>query len=276
MVGSSVAAKLVACFAAGTPLLTPEGSKPIERFAVGDLVLSRPEDDVNAPVQARRVEEVFVNLGEILHLHVGDEVIRTTPEHPFFVLDKGWTPAINLEIGDLLSSHDGQWVPVTDLLNTGEFETTYNLRVAEYSTYFVGGDGWWFSVWAHNVYGDIADHRPYFRDATGRWHDARGRFAASPVISRQKQNSHVLGTRDYENRVKTGKPTSAFSDRVTADPLVIEAWANGTTVLGRPNIRDYDFGRDIGVAPRGGHQRRVRVHQDEAGRIHGHPSGPVF
>ena len=29
------------CFAAGTPLLTPEGSKPIEQFAVGDLLLAR-------------------------------------------------------------------------------------------------------------------------------------------------------------------------------------------------------------------------------------------
>ena len=31
------------CFAAGTPLLTPEGSKPIEQFKVGDLLLSAAE-----------------------------------------------------------------------------------------------------------------------------------------------------------------------------------------------------------------------------------------
>ncbi len=30
-----------ACFVAGTPLLTPDGSKAIEGFKVGDLVLSR-------------------------------------------------------------------------------------------------------------------------------------------------------------------------------------------------------------------------------------------
>src|SRR5205807_614531 len=39
----NVAQVLRACFAAGTPLLTPEGSKPIEEFRVGDLVLSRSE-----------------------------------------------------------------------------------------------------------------------------------------------------------------------------------------------------------------------------------------
>jgi hypothetical protein len=33
------------CFAAGTPLMTPTGSKPIEQFKPGDLVLSAPEDD---------------------------------------------------------------------------------------------------------------------------------------------------------------------------------------------------------------------------------------
>jgi hypothetical protein len=29
----------------------------------------------------------------------------------------------------------------------------YNCRVAEYHTYFVGDEGWGFSVWAHNSYG---------------------------------------------------------------------------------------------------------------------------
>ena len=43
-----------ACFAAGTPLLTPEGSKPIEQFRVGDVVPSSPEHDPAGPVEPRR------------------------------------------------------------------------------------------------------------------------------------------------------------------------------------------------------------------------------
>ena len=31
------------CFAAGTPLLTPEGYKPVEQFRAGDWVLAAPE-----------------------------------------------------------------------------------------------------------------------------------------------------------------------------------------------------------------------------------------
>jgi hypothetical protein len=42
-------------------------------------------------------------------------------------------------------------VAVEDLLDTGEYETVYNLRVADFHTYFVGGEEWGFSVWAHNA-----------------------------------------------------------------------------------------------------------------------------
>src|SRR5262249_40864684 len=35
--------------------------------------------------------------------------------------------------------------------DTGEFATVYNLRVADFHTYFVGCDAWGFSVWAHNA-----------------------------------------------------------------------------------------------------------------------------
>jgi RHS repeat-associated protein len=143
-------ASLSSCFAAGTPLLTPHGHRFIEDFQVGDLVLARSEDDLNGPVEAKRVERVFVRLGQILHLHMGQQVIKTTAAHPFFVYNKGWVSAGQLQVGDLLVSHDGQFVPVGDLLETGEYETLYNFRVEDFHTYFVGGRDWGFSVWAHN------------------------------------------------------------------------------------------------------------------------------
>ncbi len=42
------------CFAAGTPLRTPEGSQAVERLGKGDRVLSRSEHDQDGPVEARR------------------------------------------------------------------------------------------------------------------------------------------------------------------------------------------------------------------------------
>jgi hypothetical protein len=146
-----------ACFAAQTPLRTPEGWKRIESFAVGDLVLSRDEHDPSGPLVAKGVEEVFVREGLVWHLHVGGQVIRTTAEHPFFVESRGWEACRDLTIGDRLLTESGEWAVVDDLLDTGEWQTVYNLRVADFHTYFVGCDEWGFSVWAHNATCAVAD-----------------------------------------------------------------------------------------------------------------------
>jgi RHS repeat-associated protein len=139
------------CFAAGTPLVTPTGHKRIEQFEEGDWVLARAEKDVEGPLAAKRVEAVFVRVAPLWGVRVEGREIRTTGEHPFYVREKGWICAQELEAGDWLSSHDGRWVAVDDVYDTGAVETVYNLRVADYHTYFVGCQEWGFSVWAHNA-----------------------------------------------------------------------------------------------------------------------------
>jgi RHS repeat-associated protein len=143
--------RLNICLGAGTPLRTPTGAKRIEEIREGDLLLARDQSDPTAPVEAKRVEAVFVRTGRLLHVHVGGQVIRTTAEHPFWVEGHGWTPTRELRAGDRLSSHDGQWVAVEEVFDTGEYEVVYNLRAADYHTYFVGTIAWGFSVWAHNA-----------------------------------------------------------------------------------------------------------------------------
>jgi hypothetical protein len=140
------------CFAAGTPLLTPDGSKRIEDFRVGDILLSAPENDPRAPIQARRVEEVFQRVSPLIELRVGGRSIKTTVEHPFYVDGRGWTKGGALSAGDLLRCHDGRTTPVETIVPTDEIATVYNLRITEYHTYFVGAEAWGFSVWAHNTY----------------------------------------------------------------------------------------------------------------------------
>ncbi len=51
----------------------------------------------------------------------------------------------------MLLSHDGQQRAVQGVSAVDSVETVYNLRVADYHTYFVGCDEWGFSVWAHNL-----------------------------------------------------------------------------------------------------------------------------
>jgi hypothetical protein len=60
----------------------PVGSKRIEDFKAGDIVLSRDEHDLDGVVSPKSVEEVFINFANVIRVHVGGQVIGTTVEHP--------------------------------------------------------------------------------------------------------------------------------------------------------------------------------------------------
>jgi guanyl-specific ribonuclease Sa len=139
------------CFAAGTPLLTPMGHKLIEQFRVGDLILSALETNPDSPPEAKVVEEVFTDHARLWDLRVGGKVIRATAKHPFFVRGKGWTELNLLQEGDQLRSHDGRWMAVQSVRDSGADAIVHNLRIAQYHTYFVGDIDWGFSIWAHNA-----------------------------------------------------------------------------------------------------------------------------
>ena len=147
---SSKLLPILECFAAGTPLLTPNGACPIELLQVGDQVLARDEFNVDAPCNYSEIEEVFHREAKIWELHIGDKVIETTQEHPFYVLKKGWVSTQLLRKGDLLVGHDSQVTPVEQVVETENIKIVYNMRVQRSHTYFVGNDDWGFALWAHN------------------------------------------------------------------------------------------------------------------------------
>jgi hypothetical protein len=160
------------CFAAGTKLLTRSGWRAVETIRPGDEVLSRSEHDPSGSAEWKVVEERFERTGCILHLHVGGEVIRTTPEHPFFVQGEGWKQAGALESGDRIATLSGEWVSVEEVFDTQEWEPVYNLRVADHHTYFVGNEHWGFAAWAHNavcVAVDRDDSNWNERQVAGHW-----------------------------------------------------------------------------------------------------------
>jgi Pretoxin HINT domain len=92
------------------------------------------------------------SIGRILEIRIGDELIETTPEHPFFVCEKGWVRAKDIVAGDLLVGHEDSRTVVTSVTLTNREATVYNLRVEGDHTYFVGRESWGFSVWVHNAY----------------------------------------------------------------------------------------------------------------------------
>ena len=85
---------------------------------------------------------------EILHLKTTAGDIDTEADHPFYVMEKGWVAAGDLENGDEVYLIDGDSAVVTgsELEKLDEVIKVYNLEVEGYNTYFVGDDG----VLVHN------------------------------------------------------------------------------------------------------------------------------
>jgi hypothetical protein len=141
------------CFAAGTRLWTPEGYRAIEDIKAGERVYSRDQWDEGGEIVAKIVEEVFERYSVVWDIVADGRSIRTTSEHPFKVRGKGWTLAHELRIGDrLVCADSGETVTVESIRDTGERELVYNLRVADFHTYFVGDEDWGWAAWAHNTY----------------------------------------------------------------------------------------------------------------------------
>lgn len=149
------------CFAAGTPVMTPDGEKRIEELEAGDYVLARDEHNLEGPVEPRMVERLLHGEANIVEIQVGGQVIRTTSPHPFFVRGRGWTPAGEVKVEDRLSTNHGDWIEVEKVLHTENSEAVYNLRVAEHRTYFIGSRAWKFGVWVHNDYDYFEVDRPF-------------------------------------------------------------------------------------------------------------------
>jgi RHS repeat-associated protein len=186
------------CFAAGTPLLTPTGDKLIEQFRVGDWILTAPEDNPEAPPEASQVEEVFTGEQAILALRVSGKVIRTTELHPFWVRGRGWTATKELIAGDHLRSHDDRWMVVESVTTSGEVVAVYNLRIADYHTYFVGSRAWGWSAWAHNscVYQSIQNDTVRYAGIadTGAGSTLSQRITAASTRTPSATTSVISGT----------------------------------------------------------------------------------
>jgi hypothetical protein len=137
--GKKVAKECVtACFPAGT-LVAIEGDYcNIEDIRVGDMVWAWEQDQQNLalkPVISISQHEAHA----LVEVHVGDEVIRATPEHPFLLSMQEWKLAGQLEVGDELLRSDQVSMTVREVVHQTEQTTTvYNFEVADWHTYLVG------------------------------------------------------------------------------------------------------------------------------------------
>ena len=122
--------------------------KAIEDIKAGEFVWSEnPETGEKA---LKQVVRTFVNESDILiHIFVNGEEITATPEHPFYIPQKGWVGAIQLRAGDILVLQNGEYVIVEKIQHEilEEPIAVYNFEVEDFHTYYVGDS----SVLVHNA-----------------------------------------------------------------------------------------------------------------------------
>ncbi|MDQ0418972.1 RHS repeat-associated protein, partial [Croceifilum oryzae] len=134
------------CFVAGTRIETEDGGKPIEEIDIGDKVLAKNEE--TGEIAYKEVEWLFQReIDEIYEIHIGDEVIQTTDEHPFWVVGEGWIRAKDLRKGDIFETDKGKKLAVDKIVKKKQKATVYNFKVKDFHTYYVSN----LKVLTHNM-----------------------------------------------------------------------------------------------------------------------------
>ena len=243
----------VGCFVAGTPVqiaieatdLSPADrqsepfsttTKPIEQIKVGDLVISR--DAATGQTSAKRVTATKVRtVYELVKVALADatgkvvETIEATPEHPFYVEGKGFTPAGRLAIGNSIVTRAGPTLSVKQLEREARPEgvTVYNFTVAGDHTYFVGlANG---GIWVHNNCWTSPGGLIY---ETGSAEGNRWFHVLMHLASNAAKKAHHIFLATSESELIA---------------LLDEAWARrGIAVNGDPGAYIIDMGRVISTA----------------------------
>jgi hypothetical protein len=143
-------------FSADTEVSTKDGDTPINLIEIGDYVLAW--DESTDTLGWYEVTDTIHHTDEVVtEVIIDGEWIETTPEHPFYVEDKGWVNAEDLRTGDEVRQADGTTGTVWLRWNVETSQEMYNLTVDEAHTFFVG-DGQWL---VHNAGCDFGNLNPY-------------------------------------------------------------------------------------------------------------------
>jgi hypothetical protein len=118
--------------------------------------------------------------------------------------------------------------------NLGEEAPVYNLRVADYHTYFVGRSKWGFSVWAHNTSCDA--------EILGRNLEAAGE-----VRGAGQQAAHIVPTGAFSRRPSDIVTGLVDARRIINDAGIgINSAENGFfAVAGHNGAHTNDFFRNL-------------------------------
>jgi len=126
------------CFAAGTPIHTLTGLRPIESVEIGDQVLT--QDPRTGTLRYRPVVATVHSKPEtVLKADLGQESIKATGIDRFWKVGQGWVMARDLKTGDVLRALGGV-ATAKSVENIGS-EPVFNLKVMQAESFFVGERG---------------------------------------------------------------------------------------------------------------------------------------
>jgi hypothetical protein len=126
------------CFAAGTPVHTITGQRPIESLAIGDQVLT--QDPRSGALSYQPVLAAVHNKPDaVWKINLGRESILATGIHRFWKAGQGWVMARDLKAGDRLRALGG--VAEVASVEKDSVQPVFNLEVIKAESFFVGKSG---------------------------------------------------------------------------------------------------------------------------------------
>ena len=113
----------------------------IGSLKIGDHVLSF--DPTTGTTGIYTVTAILIHTDQqIEYLTIDGERLLTTPEHPFYTQERGFTPAGELWQGAHVRKADGSFGMVQAIKVEQHPQQMYNLTVAHAHTFFVGNQRW--------------------------------------------------------------------------------------------------------------------------------------
>jgi len=135
---ASITQRLASCFAAGTPVQTRTGPRPIESLKVGDVVLTQSVQ--TGALGYQPIVKVHHNPPSATYkIALGGETVVSSAFHRFWAPGRGWVMARDLKPGDTLRTVGG--LASVSAVADDRVQPVFNLDVADDADFFVGRTG---------------------------------------------------------------------------------------------------------------------------------------